>query len=247
MSASGATRVVETLEQSGVELVFGLPGVHNLPIWKALAASSVRLVGVRHEQTAVYAADGYARATGRLGVALVTTGPGAANTLGATGEAMASGSPVLIVATDIPSGLRRPGVYRGVLHETRDQAAMFAPVTKAARVASDADAMAPAVASAAAVALAPQSGPVYLGIPTDFLSAPAASSPPSRPPPSTGRPRSAARRRARRGAPGRRRAAAHLGGRWRSPLRRGRAPRGAGAPTGGAGADDIRGPRPDPA
>ena len=53
----------------------------------------IRLVGVRHEQTAVYAADGYARATGRLGVALVTTGPGAANTLGATGEAMASGSP----------------------------------------------------------------------------------------------------------------------------------------------------------
>ncbi|MBV9338931.1 MAG: acetolactate synthase large subunit, partial [Solirubrobacterales bacterium] len=60
----GATRLLEALEQLGVELVFGLPGVHNLPIWKALSESDVRLIGVRPEQTAVYAADGYARATG---------------------------------------------------------------------------------------------------------------------------------------------------------------------------------------
>ena len=65
-----------------MEVVFGLPGVHNLAAWKALRESSIRLVSVRHEQTAVYAADGYARATGRPGVALTTTGPGAANTLG---------------------------------------------------------------------------------------------------------------------------------------------------------------------
>ncbi len=124
---TGATRLVQTLAALGVEVAFGLPGVHNLAIWKALSTTDIRLVGVRHEQTAVYAADGFARATGELGVALVTTGPGAANTLGATGEAMASGSPVLIIATDIPARLRRPGVYRGVLHETRDQTAMFAP------------------------------------------------------------------------------------------------------------------------
>ena len=98
--------------------VFGLPGVHNLALWEALRASPIRLVGVRHEQAAAYAADGYARATGRLGVALTTTGPGAANTLGAVGEAWASRSPILVIATDIPSSLRRPGVYRGVLHET---------------------------------------------------------------------------------------------------------------------------------
>ena len=104
---------MEALERLGVAVVFGLPGVHNLAIWKALSESPIRLVGVRHEQAAVYAADGYARATGRLGVALVTTGPGAANTLGATGEAMASGSPVLVIATDIPAAMRRPGVYRG--------------------------------------------------------------------------------------------------------------------------------------
>ena len=109
-TAIAAVRVVEALERLGVSVAFGLPGVHNLAIWKALSESAIRLVGVRHEQAAVYAADGYARATGRLGVAVVTTGPGAANTLGATGEAMASGSPVLVIATDIPAAIRRPGM-----------------------------------------------------------------------------------------------------------------------------------------
>ena len=157
--------------------MFGLPGVHNLPIWKALSGTDIRLVGVRHEQTAAYAADGYARATGRLGVALVTTGPGAANTLAGVGEAMACGSPVLIIATDIPAALRRDGVYRGVLHETRDQAAMFAPVTKATRVVSDAEQIAATVLECAAVALAAPSGPVYLGVPTDLLSQPVSPAP----------------------------------------------------------------------
>src|SRR3712207_4623371 len=128
---TGAERIVAPLEAHDVEVVFCLPGVHNLPAWEALRASAIRLVGVRHEQTAGYAADGYARATGRLGVALVTTGPGAANCVAATGEAFASGSPVVVVVTDVPSSLRRPGVVRGVLHETSDQAALFAPVTKA--------------------------------------------------------------------------------------------------------------------
>src|SRR5881392_2763300 len=79
----------------------------------------------RHEQGCAYAADGYARATGRTGVALTTTGPGAANTLGAVGEAWASHSPVVVVASDIATTLRQPGTYRGVLHETTDQAALF--------------------------------------------------------------------------------------------------------------------------
>src|SRR5204863_9227589 len=123
--------VARALGQAGVEVVFGLPGVHNLAIWRALADSPIRLVGVRHEQAAAYAADGYARASGRPGVALVTTGPGAANAIAATGEAWACGSPLVVVATDIPASLRRAGVYRGVLHETVDQAGMFVPVTKA--------------------------------------------------------------------------------------------------------------------
>lgn len=169
-TATGATRLVETLDQLGVRLVFGLPGVHNLPIWKALSESDIRLVGVRHEQTAAYAADGYARATGELGVAVVTTGPGAANTLAGTGEAMAAGSPVLVIATDISTRVRREGVYRGTLHETRDQTAMFRPVTKAARLVATAEEIGDAVLESGTAALAAPTGPVYLGIPTDLLS-----------------------------------------------------------------------------
>jgi thiamine pyrophosphate-dependent acetolactate synthase large subunit-like protein len=166
---TGAQHLVDVLTELGVEVAFGLPGVHNLAIWEAIADSRIRLIGVRHEQTAGYAADGYARATGKLGVAIVTTGPGAANTLGAVGEAMASASPVLVLATDIPARLRRPGVVRGVLHETSDQAALFAPVTKAANTVEAPGGIAPAVLRAARLARQPQSGPVYVGIPTDFL------------------------------------------------------------------------------
>ncbi|MEA2256447.1 MAG: acetolactate synthase large subunit [Solirubrobacteraceae bacterium] len=166
MSTTGAQVLVSSLEAAGVEVVFGLPGVHNLAAWEALRESPIRLVGVRHEQAAAYAADGYARTTGRVGVALVTTGPGAANTLGAVGEAWAGGSPIVVIATDIPTTLRRPGVHRGVLHECVDQAAMFAPVTKAQLAGPDATA-------AIATALAHPRRPVYLEIPTDVLSEPA--------------------------------------------------------------------------
>jgi thiamine pyrophosphate-dependent acetolactate synthase large subunit-like protein len=180
---SGAVAILDALRELGVELAFGLPGVHNLPVWEACAAAGIRLVGVRHEQAAAYAADGYARATGRLGVAVVTTGPGAANTLGATGEAMTSGAPVLVIATDIPSTLRRPGVYRGVLHETRDQAAMFAPVTKAATTTATAGDLYADVLRAGREAMRAPTGPVYLGVPTDLLSAPTGERTPAPAPP----------------------------------------------------------------
>lgn len=168
---SGADLLARSLDAAGVEVVFGLPGVHNLPAWNALAAApGIRLVCVRHEQAAVYAADGYARATGRLGVALVTTGPGAANTLGAVGEAWASRSPVLVIATDIPTALRRPGVVGGALHECADQAAMFAPVTKARRRIGSVDEISQALFDLEQEAtVVPR--PVYLEVPADLLSA----------------------------------------------------------------------------
>ena len=164
------------LEDAGVEIAFGLPGVHNLPLWRELNGSPIRLVGVRHEQTAGYAADGYARASGRLGVALTTTGPGAANTLAAVGEAWASRQPILVIATDIPSTARRPGVWRGVLHEATDQAAMFMPVVKEAIRVHSADEIGPAVARAARTALEAPARPVYVEIPTDLLNAEASAS-----------------------------------------------------------------------
>jgi thiamine pyrophosphate-dependent acetolactate synthase large subunit-like protein len=183
---TGAQLVVQALEDAGVELAFGLPGVHNLALWRALGDSPVRLVGVRHEQTAAYAADGYARASGRLGVALTTTGPGAANTLGAVGEAWASRSPILVIATDIPTSVRRPGVWRGALHEATDQAAMFEPVTKGTLRVRDAASLRAATAEAARKALVAPQRPVYLEIPTDLLAAEVAepAAVPPGPPPS---------------------------------------------------------------
>ncbi len=174
------------LEATGVQVAFGLPGVHNLSLWRALGRSPIRLVGVRHEQTAAYAADGYARAHGGLGVALTTTGPGAANTLAAVGEAWACRQPVLVIATDVPTTVRRPGQWRGALHETTDQAAMFEPVVKAALRVGSAEELGPALTRAAALALAPPQRPVYLEVPTDLLdgdAGPAAAEAPAPPPP----------------------------------------------------------------
>ena len=168
---TGAGAVVKALSGLGVEVAFGLPGVHNLALWRELRGSPIRLVGVRHEQAAAYAADGYARATGRLGVALTTTGPGAANTLAAVGEAWASRSPVLVIATDVPTTVRRPGVWRGALHEASDQGAMFGPVVKHREAVRTADDLGAAVRRAAAAATAAPARPAYLEVPTDLLSA----------------------------------------------------------------------------
>jgi acetolactate synthase-1/2/3 large subunit len=159
---NGAEAIAAALRGAGVDIAFGLPGVHNMALWPAFEAAGIRIVGARHEQGCAYAADGYARATGKLGVALVTTGPGAANTLGAVGEAWASKSPVLVIATDIPSKQRRAAVYRGVLHECTDQAGMFAPVTKV---------QTRDLAEAVVQAQLPPQGPAYFEIPTDLLSA----------------------------------------------------------------------------
>ena len=168
---TGADLIVQGLKDAGVGLAFGLPGVHNLALWRTIGQSPMRLVGVRHEQAAAYAADGYARAGGRLGVALTTTGPGAANTLGAVGEAWASRSPILVIATDISTAVRRPGVWRGALHEATDQAALFEPVTKGALRVRDAATLRAATSEAARLALAAPQRPVYLEIPTDLLAA----------------------------------------------------------------------------
>ena len=168
---TGAEAAVLALERAGVDVAFGLPGVHNLALWQAVGRSGIRLVGVRHEQTAAYAADGYARASGRLGVALTTTGPGAANTLAAVGEAWASRQPIVVIATDVPTSVRRPGVWRASLHEATDQAAMFAPVVKETLRARSAEDLGGLVARAAGVAMQPPRRPVYVEIPTDLLSA----------------------------------------------------------------------------
>ncbi len=177
-----ARRMLEAVKAAGVDTVFGLPGVHNLAFWRETGPDLPRILGVRHEQTTTYAADGLARASGGLGVALTTTGPGAANAVAAFGEAAAAGSPVLLVATEISTALRRPGVTRGVLHESPDQAGLFAPLAKAVYRPWTVQDAAEQFAAAIGNALRCPRGPVYLDVPTDLLGRPA---PPVAPPAAT--------------------------------------------------------------
>ena len=164
------TAILEMLAAQGVDTVFGLPGVHNLAFWSS--ETPVRIVGVRHEQACVYAADGFARATGRLGVALTTTGPGAINALAAFGEAAASGVPVLLISSDVSTALRSPEGPRGILHEMGDQAAPFAALDRPARTVSSAEEALTAVAESISLAMSTPRGPAYIGIPSDILNAP---------------------------------------------------------------------------
>ncbi len=164
-----ARAVLDVLGRAGVTRVFGLPGVHNLAFWRDAGPGTPEIMLVRHEQTTVYAADGLARATGGLGAALTTTGPGAANAVAAFGEAAASHSPVVLVASEISTRLQRPGVVRGVLHESRDQGALFEPLAKVVLRPRTAEDAVRAVAEAAEVAMTSPRGPVYVDIPTDIL------------------------------------------------------------------------------
>ena len=123
-SMTGGEAVWRTLELEGVDTVFGILGIHLLPLYDALLAHPhIQHLTSRHEQGATAMADGYARTTGRIGVCLTSTGPGTVNTLSALGEAYASSVPVLVIASQVSSDLVDRS--RGVLHEARDQLGLF--------------------------------------------------------------------------------------------------------------------------
>jgi acetolactate synthase-1/2/3 large subunit len=127
---NGAQRLVEQLVSEGVDTVFALPGVQIMGIFDALynARDRIRLIQTRHEQATTYMAYGYAKATGRTGVALVVPGPGALNAAAGLGTAYAASAPVLLISGQIPSGALGKG--QGQLHEVDDQLDAFRPITK---------------------------------------------------------------------------------------------------------------------
>ncbi len=126
---TGAQALIQSLAREGVEVVFGLPGVQIMEIYDALYEQpGIRLITVRHEQSAGYMADGYARTTGRVGVALVVPGPGALNAAAAVGTAYAASSPVMLISGQVDSAML--GQNRGALHEIDDQLDVFRPITK---------------------------------------------------------------------------------------------------------------------
>ena len=125
---TGAQALVEALVTEGVEVLFGIPGVGTLSVYDAFCDHpQLRHIETRHEQGAVFMADGYARATGRPGVAFTSGGPGAFNTMTAMGTAFNDSVPVLHIVNENPASVRRKG--RGHFHDMSDQFGMFRPVT----------------------------------------------------------------------------------------------------------------------
>ena len=126
---TGGKAVVESLKREGVEFVFGVPGVQIMHIFDAFYGEpEIRLLTVRHEQTAIYMADGYSRVKGKPGVGLVVPGPGVQNASAALGTAYACSSPVLLIAGQVES--YNLGQDKGALHEINDQLDVIRPVTK---------------------------------------------------------------------------------------------------------------------
>jgi acetolactate synthase I/II/III large subunit len=164
---TGGRLVAETLETLDAEVAFGVPGIHALAIWDGLRTSSMRTIGFRTELNAGFAADGFARTSGRPAVLLLSTGPGALLSLASLMEAATSHVPVVAIASQIPRELIGEG--RGYLHELPDQLASFAPVVKWAKRAETDREVPEFLAEAWRQALAPPSGPVFLEIPVDVL------------------------------------------------------------------------------
>ncbi len=126
----GAQALARQLRSEGVNTVFTLPGVQIMEAFDALyeLRNDIQLVQTRHEQATTYMADGYAKATGKVGVAMVVPGPGALNAAAGLGTAYASSSPVLLISGQIPSDTL--GKRQGQLHEVEDQLDVFKPITK---------------------------------------------------------------------------------------------------------------------
>jgi acetolactate synthase-1/2/3 large subunit len=144
---TGGEAVVQTLRHEGVEVVFGMPGVQVMSIYDAFyGQAGIQVMTVRHEQTTAYMADGYARVTGKPGVALVVPGPGVQNASAALGTAYAASSPVLLLAGQVESF--NVGQDRGALHEINDQQDTIRPVTKWCQRAHTVPEIAPAIQEA---------------------------------------------------------------------------------------------------
>src|SRR6266513_2490185 len=162
--------VVETLAANGIDTVFGIPGVHNIELYRGLEFARLRHVLVRHEQNAGFAADGYARVSGCAAAAFVSSGPGVTNALTAVAQAYSDSVPLLVVASSPARACLGKGW--GVLHELDDQRAIAAGVAGLARSARGAPDVRDHLRAAFATLHAARARPAYLEIPLDLLGEP---------------------------------------------------------------------------
>ena len=127
---SAAQALIQSLRAQGVDTIFGIISSHTMEIFDALYdhQDAIRFISARHEQAAAMMADGYARVTGKPGVCLTSTGPGAANSMGGIGEAFSASSAVLTITSTAEEQLYERGL--GTMHETKDQLGMLSTVTQ---------------------------------------------------------------------------------------------------------------------
>jgi acetolactate synthase I/II/III large subunit len=163
---TGAQALVRSLERQGVEVVFGLPGGTILPTYDPLLSSSLRHVLVRHEQGAGHAAEGYAWATGRPGVCMATSGPGATNLVTALSDAYMDSVPLVAITGQVPGPLIGSDAF-----QEADITGITLPITKHNELVTDVERIPAAVAEAFHVATTGRPGPVLIDVPKDVQQA----------------------------------------------------------------------------
>lgn len=164
----GGAAIVELLKAHGVDTVFGIPGVHNLDIYDALHENpGLTNILARHEQGAGFMADGYYRATGKPGIALIVTGPGVTNVATAVGEAFADSSNVFVIATNLER--RYIDTLEGNLHEMTDQMGVMKPLVKWSKRVMNAGDIPASIHAAFEAIETGRPRPVYLEVPIDVM------------------------------------------------------------------------------
>ena len=163
--------LVGLLEAYGVDTIFGIPGVHNVEMYRALPRSKIKHVLVRHEQGAGFMADGYARASGKPGVCFTITGPCLTNIMTPLGQAWSDSSPVLCISSALDIADSAQG--RGRLHEMQNQLGAAATITNLAVRAYTPQDVRDGVARAFSAFASMRPRPAYLELPLDLLKVPA--------------------------------------------------------------------------
>ncbi len=166
MRISGAQIIVECLKEQGVDTVFGYPGGTILPLYDALHDSAIRHILTVHEQGAAHAADGYARASGRVGVCIATSGPGATNLVTGLAAAFMDSIPVVAITGQVPTSL----IGRDAFQEV-DITGITMPITKHNFLVKDPARLAETLRYAFRIAASGRPGPVLVDVPRDVQTA----------------------------------------------------------------------------
>lgn len=159
--------LVQYMEERGVSVVFGIPGVHTIEMYRGLGYSTIRHVTPRHEQGAGFMADGYSRASGKLGVAFVITGPGVTNILTAMGQALADSIPMLVISS--VNETRYLGEGLGHLHELPDQQGLCGKLALRSEHVNQAEDLMPALNSVFQDLSSKRPGPMHIQVPLDVF------------------------------------------------------------------------------